>query len=74
MRNRGWQRVTHPNLQGLGFTNKRRVISDLGPGRDLLGRPRFVDFIIQSKPQFLLDMQKQVENLERIKKAKINKY
>lgn len=68
MRNRGWQQVTHPNLQGLGFTNGRRVISDLGPGnvgRDLLGRPRFVDFIIQSKPQFLLDMQKQGGKLRK---------
>ena len=49
MRKRGWQRVTHPNLQGLGFTNGRQVISDLGPGnvgRNLLGRPRFVDFIV----------------------------
>lgn len=68
MRNRGWQRVTHPNLQGLGFTNGRQVISDLGPGnvgRDLLGRPRFVDFIVQSKPQFLLDMQKQGGKLRK---------
>lgn len=37
MRNRGWQRVTHPNLQGLGFTNGRRVISDLGPEGIYLG-------------------------------------
>ena len=74
MRNRGWQRVTHPNLQGLGFTNGRQVISDLGPEGIYLGD---LDLLILSFSLNLNSYQicrNRVENLERIKKAKINKY
>ena len=55
MKSKGWKRVTHPNLQGLGFTNGRHVVSDLGPGnigRDWLGRLRLTDFSVETIPQF----------------------
>lgn len=51
----GWKKVTHPNLNGAGYTNGRWVVSDLGPGnvgRDWLGRIRFTDFSIESVPAF----------------------
>ncbi len=55
MKSKGWKRVTHPNLQGLGFSNGRHVVSDLGPGnvgRDWLGRIRLTDFSVETVPQF----------------------
>lgn len=55
MKSKGWERVTHPNLQGLGFSNGRHVVSDLGPGnvgRDWLGRIRLIDFSVETVPQF----------------------
>lgn len=55
MKSKGWNRVTHPNLQGLGFSNGRHVVSDLGPGnvgRDWLGRIRLTDFSVETVPQF----------------------
>ena len=58
-----WRKITHPNLQGLGFTNGRYVVSDLGPGnvgRDWLGRLRLVDFSVETIPQFRLAMQRKV--------------
>lgn len=61
MKSKGWRKVTHPNLEGLGFTNGRHVVSDLGPGnvgRDLLGRLRLTDFSIETIPQFRLAMQR----------------
>lgn len=57
----GWRKITHPNLQGLGFTNGRYVVSDLGPGnvgRDWLGRLRLADFSVEPIPQFRLAMQR----------------
>lgn len=62
MKSKGWHRITHPNLDGLGFTNGRYVVSDLGVGnigQDLLGRPRLVDFVIETVPDFRIAMQKQ---------------
>lgn len=62
MESKGWNKITHPNLQGLGFTNGRYVISDLNHGnvgRDLLGRIRLVDFAVETMPEFKLAMQKQ---------------
>lgn len=61
MRDSGWRRITHPNLQGLGFTNGRQVVSDIGPGnvgRDWLGRIRLTDFAVEPVPQFRLAMQR----------------
>lgn len=57
----GWTKVTHPNLEGLGFTNGRMVASDLGPGnvgRDWLGRLRLVDFSLEPVSAFRMAMQK----------------
>lgn len=62
MKGKGWERVIHPNLEGLGFTNGQYVVSDIGVGnvgRDILGRPRLVDFVIETVPEFRLAMQKQ---------------
>lgn len=61
MNKKGWRRITHPNLEGLGFTNGRYVVSDLGRGNvgvDILGRPRLVDFVMETVPDFRLAMQK----------------
>ena len=57
----GWKKVTHPNLNGAGYTNGRWIVSDLGPGnvgRDWLGRIRFPDFSIESVPAFRMAIQK----------------
>lgn len=61
MNKKGWRKITHPNLQGMGFTNGKFVISDLKPGnigRDWLGRIRLPDFAIETPTQFRLAMQK----------------
>lgn len=61
MNKKGWRRITHPNLEGLGFTNGRYVVSDLGKGNigvDMFGRPRLVDFAIESVPDFRIAMQR----------------
>ena len=61
MNSKGWRKITHPNLQGLEFTNGRQVVSDLGPGnvgRDWLGRLRLTDFSVETIPQFRLAMQR----------------
>ena len=61
MSRKGWKRITHPNLEGLGFTNGKYVVSDLGKGNigvDILGRPRLVDFVIETVPNFKLAMQR----------------
>lgn len=61
MQKAGWKKVTHPNLQGIGFTNGRHVISDLGPGnigKDLFGRLRLADFSIETVPEFRMAMQR----------------
>lgn len=61
MTKRGWRKVTHPNLNGAGYTNGRWVVSDLGfgnVGRDWLGRIRFPDFSIESVPAFRMAIQK----------------
>ena len=61
MTKRGWRKITHPNLNGAGYTNSRQVVSDLGPrnvGRDWLGRIRFTDFSIESVPAFRMAIQK----------------
>lgn len=61
MTKKGWRKVTHPNLEGLGFTNGKYVVSDLGKGNvgvDMFGRPRFVDFVMETVPDFRLAMQK----------------
>lgn len=61
MNKNGWRKVTHPNLNGAGYTNGKWVVSDLGPGnvgRDWLGRIRFPDFSIESVPAFRIAMQK----------------
>lgn len=57
----GWRKITHPNLQGAGYTNGRLVVTDIGPGnvgRDWLGRLRLTDFSLETMPQFRLAMQK----------------
>ena len=57
----GWRKITHPNLQGAGYTNGRLVATDIGPGnvgRDWLGRLRLTDFSLETMPQFRLAMQK----------------
>lgn len=54
-----WRKITHPNLEGLGFTNGNWVVSDLGPGnigRDWLGRLKLVDFSMETMPAFRLAM------------------
>lgn len=61
MGNKGWRKITHPNLQGAGYTNGRLVATDIGPGnvgRDWLGRLRLTDFSLETMPQFRLAMQK----------------
>lgn len=61
MTKRGWRKVTHPNLNGAGYTNGRWVVSDLGfgnVGRDWLRRIRFPDFSIESVPTFRMAIQK----------------
>lgn len=61
MKGKGWKIITHPNLQGVGFTNGRYVISDLGPGnigRDWLRRIRLTDFSLETVPQFRINMKK----------------
>lgn len=61
MSKKGWRRITHPNLEGLGFTNGRYVVSDLGEGNvgvNMFGKPRLVDFAIETLPDFRLAMQK----------------
>ena len=57
----GWRKITHPNLEGAGYTNGRWVVSDLGHGnvgKDWLGRIRFPDFSLETVPQFRLALQK----------------
>lgn len=61
MNKKGWRRITHPNLDGLGFTNGRYVVSDLGAGNigvNIFGKPRLVDFVMETIPNFRLAMQK----------------
>ena len=61
MAKHSWKEVTHPNLEGTGYTNGRWVISDLGEGnvgKDWLGRIRFSDFVVESRPQFNLYIRK----------------
>lgn len=61
MTSRGWKKITHPNLQGVGYTNGNWVVSDLGLGnigRDMLGRVRLTDFSIETMPAFRMAMQK----------------
>lgn len=61
MTNAGWREVTHPNLQGLGFTNGKWVVSDLGPGnvgKNWFGKIKFADFSIESVPEFRMAMQR----------------
>lgn len=55
MGRKGWRKITHPNLQGAGYTNGRLVATDIGPGnvgRDLFGRLRLTDFSLETVPQF----------------------
>lgn len=57
----GWRKITHPNLDGIGFTNGRSVVSDLGVGnigRDWLGRVRLTDFSLETVPAFRAAMRK----------------
>lgn len=61
MTKHGWRKVTHPNLQGEGYTNGRWVISDLGEGNigmDWLRRLRLPDFSLETVPEFRLAMRK----------------
>lgn len=61
MTKHGWRKVTHPNLQGEGYTNGRWVISDLGEGnigRDWLRRLKLTDFSLETVPEFRLAMRK----------------
>ena len=69
MNKKGWRKITHPNLEGLGFTNGKHVVSDLGQGNigvDIFGRPRLIDFAIEPVPQFRLAMQKRGGTLVNI--------
>lgn len=73
MSSKGWQKVTHPNLQYPGYTNGKLVVSDLGPGnigKDLLGRLRLIDFAVETVPEFRLAMQKQGGQLNLIERFK----
>lgn len=68
MKSKGWKRITHPNLQGLGFSNGRHVVSDLGPGnvgRDWLGRVRLTDFSVETVPQFRAAMMRRGGTLKQ---------
>ena len=61
MSKKGWRKITHPNLQGAGYTNGRLVATDIGPGnvgKDWLGRLRLTDFSLETIPQFKLAIQK----------------
>lgn len=61
MTKKGWKKITHPNLDGPGYTNGQWVVSDLGSGnigRDWLGRIRLPDFTLESVPAFKLAMQR----------------
>lgn len=61
MSRKGWRKITHPNLQGAGYTNGKLVVTDIGPGnvgRNRLGRLRLTDFSLETMPQFRLAMQK----------------
>lgn len=59
MTKRGWRPITHPNLQGIAYTNGRTVVSDVhgnvGTTR-LLRRPKLYDLSVQSKHSFRRDM------------------
>lgn len=68
MQSKGWKRVTHPNLQGLGFSNSRHVVSDLGPGnvgRDWLGQLRLANFSVETVSQFRVAMIRRGETLKQ---------
>lgn len=62
----GYQKITHPNLQGIALMNKRlnRVISDFGDtgygqvGWTWYGRPGFGDAAVETVPAFKLAMEK----------------
>lgn len=61
MKKAGWRKVTHPNLQGAGYTNGRYVVSDLGPGnvgKNWLGSLRLTDFSMDLVPQFRMAIQR----------------
>lgn len=61
MNSHGWRKVTHKNLQGLGFTNGRFVISDLNEGNvgvTLTGKPRFIDLVVETVPDFRIAIQR----------------
>jgi hypothetical protein len=61
MNKKGWTKVTHPNLDGIGFTNGRFVVSDLGEGnvgRDIFGRTRLTDFTVETVPEFKAAMER----------------
>lgn len=63
----GWKKITHPNLQGPGFTNGKFVVSDLGPGniaKDLFGRYKLIDFSLETMPQFKLSILKRGGNIK----------
>lgn len=61
MNRKGWRKITHPNLQGDGYTNGKLVATDIGPGnvgRNWLGQLKLVDFSLETIPQFKMAMQK----------------
>lgn len=58
MEKNGWFPFTHPNLSGTAFTNRKFVFSDIQYGRDILGRIKAFDGIIQLKPDFVQSMLK----------------
>lgn len=69
MARNGWTKITHPNLEGPGFTNGRMVVSDLGygnVGRDLLGRPRLIDFALETVPEFRAAVYRKGGNINKI--------
>lgn len=71
MSKKGWRKITHPNLQGAGYTNGELVATDIGlgnVGKDWLGRLRLVDFSLESMPEFRLAMQKQGGKLWKVQK------
>lgn len=61
MTNKGWKKITHPNLEGVGYTKGNWVVSDLGQGnigKDIFGRVRLTDFSIETVPEFKMAMQR----------------
>lgn len=56
MKRKGYRKVDDPNIQYRAYTNGETVIDDVAPGNvgvDWLGRPRMIDFNMQTVPEWI---------------------